>query len=191
MVTGSTAAGDVSSERSVELARVFSSEERFRAFYDRALPRIYGYLIHRCGGDASIAEDLTQQTFTEAVRQRHTFDGRADPLTWLTAIARHKLADHYRRRSREEHRRLRLVVREIETADEGRAWRGIEEREAILRALRMLPPLHRVALVLRYADGLSVREISAELARSESSTESLLTRARQAFRKHYGEPTDG
>ena len=40
------------------------------------------------------------------------------------------------------------------------------------------------------ADGLSVREIGSELGKSESSIESLMTRARDAFRRSYGEPTD-
>ena len=186
----SVATGDAISERSADFARVFASEDDLRAFFERALPRIYGYLLHRCDGDASVAEELTQQTFIEAVRQRHAFDGRADPLTWLTAIARHKLADHYRRRGTEERRRLRLVVKEIAADDDGRAWRQVDEREAIMRALASLPMLQRAVLVLHYADGLSVREISSELGKSESSIESLMTRARDAFRQSYVEPTD-
>jgi RNA polymerase sigma-70 factor (ECF subfamily) len=184
------ATGDATSERSAMLVRVFASEDGFRAFYERALPRIYGYLVHRCDGDASVAEELTQQTFIEAVRQRHSFDGRADPLTWLTAIARHKLADHYRRRGSEERRRLRLVVKAIAADDQGRAWRQIDEREAIVRALGSLPTLQRAVLVLHYGDGLSVREIGRELRKSESSVESLMTRAREGFRRSYGEPSD-
>ena len=178
-------------DRSAGLARAFASEAEFRAFYDRALPRIYGYLLPRCNGDPSVAEELTQQAFTEAVRERRAFDGRADPLTWLTAIARHKLADHYRRRDSEERRRVRLVVKEIAADREGRTWDRIDEREAIVRTLGNLPTLQRAVLVLHYADGLSVREIGAELGKSESSVESLMTRAREAFRRSYGEPTDG
>lgn len=184
------APSDARSERSDRFAALFASEDEFRIFYDRALPRVFGYVFHRCGGDRSVAEELTQQTFSEAVRKRHTFNGSADPLTWLTAIARHKLADHFRRLDRDEHRRLRLVVREIATAAEDRAWRRTDEREAIVRALATLPALQRAVLVLHYADGLSVREIGVELRKSESSIESLMTRAREAFRRSYEEPTD-
>lgn len=186
----STATGDATSERSAKLAEIFASQDEFRAFYERTLPRIFGYLVHRCGGDRSVAEELTQQTFSAAVKQHGAFDGRADPLTWLTAIARHQLADHYRRLDKEERRRLRLVVKEIAADKEGRAWHRIDEREAIVRALGSLPTLQRAVLVLHYADGLSVREISGELGKSESSIESLMTRARDAFRRSYGEPTD-
>ena len=41
----------------------------FRRFYEDALPRVYGYLLHRCGGSASVAEDLTQETFLAAVAE--------------------------------------------------------------------------------------------------------------------------
>ena len=186
----SAATGDATSERSTKLVAAFASEDEFRSFYERTLPRIFGYLFHRCGGDRSVAEELTQQTFIEAIRQRNAFDGRADPLTWLTAIARHKLSDHYRRLDNEERRRLRLVVKEIAADNEGRAWRRTDEREAIVRALGTLPALQRAVLVLHYADGLSVREMSGELGKSESSIESLMTRARDGFRRSYGEPTD-
>lgn len=186
----SAAASDPASERSVSLGRVFASESAFRAFYERALPRVFGYVLHRCGGDRSVAEELTQQTFSEAVRQRNTFDGRADPLTWLTAIARHKLADYYRRLDNEERRRIRLVVQEIAADAEGRAWRRTDEREAIIRALGTLPALQRAVLVLHYADGMPIREIGRELGKSESSIESLMTRARDGFRRSYGEPSN-
>jgi RNA polymerase sigma-70 factor (ECF subfamily) len=189
-VSESAAASDMRTERSAQLDAVFASEDAFRAFYEKSLPRIFGYLFHRCGGDRSVAEELTQQTFSDAVRHRAEFDGRSEPLTWLTAIARHKLADHYRRLASDERRRLRLVVKEIAAADEDRTWRQTDEREAIVRALGALPALHRAVLVLHYADRLSVREVGRQLGRSESSVESLLTRARDAFRRSYGAPTD-
>ncbi len=190
MVSESAVTDVETSERSAKFVEIFASEDAFRAFYDRTLPRIFGYLFHRCGGDRSVAEELTQQTFIEAVRQRNVFGGRADPLTWLIAIARHKLADHYRRLDHEERRRRRLVIKEIAAHGDGGAWQRVDEQEAIVRALATLPALQRAVLVLHYADRLSVREISGELGKSESSIESLMTRARDAFRRSYGEPTN-
>lgn len=189
-MTEATATRDSTAQRVAELAAVFGSEAAFRAFYERALPRIYGYLLPRCGGDRSVAEELTQQTFAAAVREHRAFDGRADPLTWLTGIARHKLADHFRRLDRDEHRRLRLVVREVAMNAETRAWRSFDEREAIVRTLAAIPAMQRAVLVLHYADGLPIRDIAAQLGKSESATESLMTRARDAFRREYGERSD-
>lgn len=172
-----------------ELAAVFADQVAFRTWYDMAVVRVYGYLYGRCGGDMHLAEELTQQTFLQAVRHWQTFDGRADPVTWLCTIARNKLTDHYRELDRQERRRLRLVVREIEMA-EVEVDRTVADREAVLEALRGLPPLQRAALILRYVDGLSVREVATALDRTEDATESLLRRAKERFREMYPEASD-
>ena len=84
-----------------DLNLIVANQAAFRDWYDHALPRVYRYLFTRCGHDAELAEELTQQTFVEGVRRRAGFDGRSDPVTWLCAIGRHKLVDHYRRSGRE------------------------------------------------------------------------------------------
>ena len=172
-------------------ARAFASETDFRAFYDQALPRIYGYLHDRCGGDPMVAEELTQQTFVAALRERSRFDGRSEPMTWLTAIARHKLVDHFRRLEREERRRVRLVAREIQVDPDPHSWNRVDERSTVLRVLASMPVNQRTVLVLHYADGLTIREMAHELGKSESAVESLMTRARDAFRRSYGGIGDG
>jgi len=183
IASGSLDAGPA--DRAATLAAAFASEGAFRAFYDQALPRVYSYLVSRCGGDRSAAEELTQETFIAAIRERRSFDGRSDPMTWLTGIARHKLADHFRRREREERRRLRLVVREVAVDPDGATWRSADERAEILRALAALPAMQRAVLVLHYADGLPIREMAAQLGKSEAAIESLMSRGREAFRKAY------
>jgi RNA polymerase sigma-70 factor (ECF subfamily) len=144
--------------------------------------KIYSYLYPRCGGDEALAEELTQQTFIRAIERRETYEGRSNVITWLCSIARNKLADHYRRVDRDERRHLRLVVRELPIAAGERATSAVEDREVIMSALRVLPASQRAAVVLCYIDGLSVRETAAALSRSESATESLLTRARERLR---------
>ena len=127
----------------------------------------------------------------EAVRHRGSYDGRSEPLTWLIGIARHKLVDHFRQQEREEHRRLQLVVRELQVDTDGAAWHDVDEREALFAALGRLTAAQQAVLVLHYADGLPVREVGRQLGRSEGATESLLTRAREALRAAYGEAGDG
>jgi RNA polymerase sigma-70 factor, ECF subfamily len=173
-----------------EFESAFADEASFRAWYDRMLPRIYSFVASRCGGPGPLAEDITQQAFVEAMRRRASFDGRSEVTTWLCAIARHKLADHFRGLEREERRRLRLVVREVEPAGVTDAWQASDERDAINRALRTLPAAQRAALVFRHFDGLSIREIAALLKRSDSAVESLLARARDNFRIAYRGPLD-
>lgn len=168
-------------ERS-EFRSLFEDERRFRAWYDAALPTVYGYVFHRCGGIRQIAEELTQEAFVEAVRSRDRFDGRSDPVTWVCAIAKHRLVDHFRRQHRDERRRLRLLAGG-EGTDRAVAPSGSEERDLVLRTLRGLPALQRAALVLHYLDDLPVSEIAGDLDRSESAVESLLARGREGFRR--------
>lgn len=168
------------------LAAVFASESAFDAWYERMLPRVYAYVCSRCGRDQDLAEDITQLTFVEAVRHHDSFAGRSDPFTWLCSIARHKLADHYRALDSEERRHLRLVERARDT-DGSIDGLPVEEREVINRALATLPALQRAVLLFTALDGLSVREAAALLDRTESATESLLHRARAAFRRAYAE----
>ncbi len=64
--------------------------------YDDALPHVYGYLLARCG-DRGLAEDLTAESFLAAVHAVRK-PGAAEPsVPWLIGVARHKLADHWRR----------------------------------------------------------------------------------------------
>jgi RNA polymerase sigma-70 factor, ECF subfamily len=152
--------------------------------YEIALPQVYGYLLSRCRS-RPLAEDLTAETFLAAVAASRQWP--APPLgpAWLVGIARHKLADHWRRQAREE-RHLGLVHGE---GDEP----GDDPWEARLEALRArqvldgLGPHHRAALTLRYVDGLPVAAVAEHLGRTIHATEALLVRARAAFRQAYGE----
>lgn len=158
----------------------------FRHWYDLVLPRVYRYLLARAG-EPWLAEELTQQTFAEAIRNRRRFDGRSDVVTWLCAIGRNKMVDHFRRAGREATRHQRLVAL---GGDAGHALETVpvEERDAIRRALAELPHDQRLALIFRYLDQMPVRDVAAQLGRSEKATESLLSRARHGFRLAYGGP---
>src|SRR6266550_3263552 len=144
---------------------------RFRLWYDDALPRVYRYLLAHCG-DQSLAEEVTQEAFVEAIRTRRRFEGRSDAVTWICAIGRNRIVDHARHDRRSASRHLRLI--EAGGDRESRAWGQSDAREDVHRALSTLLPDQRLALMLRYLDGLPVREIADLLHRSASATESML-----------------
>jgi RNA polymerase sigma-70 factor, ECF subfamily len=127
------------------------------ALYDEALPVVYGYFVRRCG-DRGAAEDLTSETILAATDTARKSDPPPISVPWLLGVARHKLADHYRRR----HDRLTVPVAE-------------------------LPEPHRTVLVLRYMDDCPVGECTELIGRTVHATEALLVRARQAFKKQYPE----
>lgn len=150
------------------------------ALYDEALPQVYGYLLSRCGQKA-LAEDLTAETFLAAVDTVR----RDQPISiaWLVGVARHKLVDHWRRLAREE-RSLALVPVEPEPPWED----GVLDAVTARAVLERLGPQHRLALTLRYLDGLPVPEVARLLDRTLHATEALLVRARAAFRRAYDTP---
>jgi RNA polymerase sigma-70 factor (ECF subfamily) len=147
--------------------------------YDQALPQVYGYLLARCGQRA-LAEDLTAETFLAAVDTAR----RDQPVSipWLVGVARHKLVDHWRRQAREE-RSLTLAVDEPTDP-----WDCVLDAVTAREVLDRLGPHHRLALTLRYLDGLPVPEVARLLDRTVHATEALLVRARAAFRRAYDLP---
>jgi RNA polymerase sigma-70 factor (ECF subfamily) len=149
--------------------------------YDDALPHVYGYLLARCG-DTGLAEDLAAESFLAAVHAVRK-PGAADPsIPWLIGVARHKLADHWRRVEREQ-RGLRLLDHEPARADD--PWETVVDRIRAREVLDRLGAHHRAALTLRYLDGLPVPEVARHLNRTLHATEALLVRARAAFREIY------
>jgi RNA polymerase sigma-70 factor (ECF subfamily) len=174
-----------------ELQLALASDAAFESWYRRTLPRVYSYLLPRCANDGALAEELTQQTFIAAVERRSRYDGRSDTVTWLLGITRHKLADHFRMCEREERRRMRLEIRQLELGHGEVQKPGLDDRPAIADALNSLPTAQRAVLVFVVLDDLTVAEAARLLGRSPSATQSLLHRARDAFRRAYrGELSD-
>lgn len=173
--------------RADDFRRVFEDAASLRSWLDVALPSVYRFVFARCGADDGLAQEITQETMVEVVRRRATFDGRADPLTWVCGIARHKIADHFRAKYRDQRLRSRLVERrtDIPESEEN----VTVTHEAVVETLRALPESQRVVLALHYLDAMPVHEIAERLGRSESAVESLLARGRDTFRRAWG-PTE-
>jgi len=168
-----------------ELEAALDNDRAFESWHRRMLPRVYSYLLSRCAGDVTLAEELTQQTFIAAIDRRSRFDGRSDAITWLCGIARHKLADHFRSREREERRQMQIQVRQIELDYHARNQMGLEDRTLIAETLRSLPASQRAVLVFVVLDDLPVGEAARLMGKSRGATESLLFRAREGFRRAY------
>jgi RNA polymerase sigma-70 factor (ECF subfamily) len=155
--------------------------ERLFAEYERPL---LNYL-YRLLGDAALAEDLTQETFTRAWNARRSLPGVQNPRAWLYRIATNLARDHIRR--------ARLMAWLPFFADEDRepalladAPEGdpIEARK-MRRALLKLTEEYRTPLVLYTCQSFSVAEIAATLNLSTDAVKQRLVRARQQLREAY------
>lgn len=169
-------------------AEGYDAPRALLTLYDEALPSVYGYFVRRCA-DRATAEDLTSDTFLAAMDAARKWGTRSDetppPITvpWLIGVARHKLADHYRRR----HDRFTDPVAELPEPDGEDRWDAEVDRIVAESVLARLPEHHRTVLALRYMDDRSVPECAELIGRTVHATEALLVRARRAFKKHYPE----
>jgi RNA polymerase sigma-70 factor (ECF subfamily) len=163
------------------------AEHGLLELYDRALPHVYGYLRVRCDSQA-LAEDLSAETFLAAVDASRKPNPPPVDVPWLIGVARHKLADHWRRRARET-RNLQAVGADPTVDD---PWDVELDALHARDVLGELAPQHRAVLTLRYLDDLPVAQVAELVGRSVHATEGLLVRARAAFRRVYipGEEVD-
>ena len=148
--------------------------------YANTIADVYGFIALRTGGDHALAEDITAETYAAAVR--HFNAGRATEVTlsWLRTVARRRLIDHWRHQNAAAPKLALLVDRAVGPEVDPR-------RDHVVAALAALSAPQRTALVLQHVEGYSVAEVAGVLGRSEKATESLLGRARNAFRARYRE----
>lgn len=151
--------------------------EAFAPLYERHVERVFRYLRAR-GADEDAAADLTSVTFERALRHIDRYrPGGAGFLPWLLRIARNASIDAGRRR-----RDLPLdpdhaaSLTDPEHSPEDAAI-AAEQRRWVHSLVARLPEPQRDALVLRFAGGLSSREIAAVIGKSDSATKKLLTRS--------------
>lgn len=160
--------------------------------YDRYFDRVYSLVFNQVDRNRDVAEDIVQETFLAALKSAKGFRGRSSAYTWLCSIAYHKVADYYRRQSRERKRMVSGV--DVDTVDDaenpGRQPQpdslieSAETRQVVNEALSKLPWDYRQVLILKYVEELSVQEISQIMDRSPKSVEGLLTRSRKALQTH-------
>lgn len=185
---------DVSGEQEL-IARMLAGDERaFATFFDSHFPRVYRFALPRLNRDADAARDVVQATMTKAMRRLADFRGEAAIFTWLCQICRHEIADYVRARRRhaahvvpyEDTPEVRAVLESIEAPEDEQPDRahGRGEVLGLIRSvLDRLPSRYGDALEWKYIDGRSVEEIGDLLGIGHTAAQSLLQRARVAFRE--------
>jgi RNA polymerase sigma-70 factor (ECF subfamily) len=176
--------------------RLIRGDERaFDTFVDEYYPRLYRFTYPRVGRDAEAAQDVVQSTFEKVIRKVGSYRGEASLFTWLCSFCRYEIAAFWRRRGRrapevefvEDSPDARAALETLGVLSEGSISRF--EREELSRMvwviLDHLPVHYGNALQWKYIHGLSVREIARRMGSSPKAAESLLTRARQAFRDGF------
>ena len=132
---------------------------------------VYKFLLSQCH-DADLAEELTQETFYQAVRSIDRFNGSCKVSVWLCQIAKHLWYQHLRKRKPEE-----------PLPEDGLPGPSRQGHLDLLRQIHALPPSTREVVYLRAFGGLSFREIGDVLGRTETWARVTFYRGKEALRK--------
>ncbi len=178
------------------IARILTGDdEAFDSFVDDYYPRLYRFTYPRVGTDPEITMEVVQATFEKVIPKLSYYRGEASLFTWICSICRAEIAGYWRRHGKsaptvalaEDSPEVRAALETLEALDE--TPDELLERRELARLVRVvldhLPIRYGDALDWKYIQGLTVREVAARLEISPKAAESLLTRARQAFRDGF------
>lgn len=182
-------------ERSVERAlvrRMVAGERRaFEEFAEAYIPALHRFASFRLNHDRELTREIAQTTLVKAIEKITSYRGEASLMTWLCACCKTEIAAHFRR-SRSRPTEVEWTEERVAEATplnrtppdgpERSVLRG-ESVELVHVALDRLPPRYAQVLEWKYLDNLSVKEIADRIELKTKAAESLLTRARNSFRK--------
>jgi RNA polymerase sigma-70 factor (ECF subfamily) len=158
----------------------------FEAIYDRYNAVVYSTAL-RVIGDASLAEDVTQEIFLRLWRQPDRYvASRGRFLSWIISVSRNRSLDEIRRRGRRqryESASPEQQEREFpagDANDPSRLALAADDRDRIREALALLPPEQKQVLELAYFHGLTQQEIAEKL---EQPLGTVKTRIRLGMQK--------
>jgi RNA polymerase sigma-70 factor (ECF subfamily) len=168
-------------------------EQAFEAFFDAYFARVYRFALPRLNGDVEATQEVVQFALTKAMRKIAEFRGDSGLFTWICQICRHEVVDHIRTQRRSRHivliddlPELRLAIESVEAPEDYDLVRnyGRDEVGRLVRAvLDRLPASYGDALEWKYIEGHSVAVIGERLWIGTTAAQSLLARARIAFRE--------
>ncbi len=175
------------------IRRMLAGDERaFEAFFSAYFARVYRFALPRLNGDVEATQEVVLSALTKALRNLSDFRAESNLFTWLCQICRHEVVDHIRARRRSRHvvliddePELRMALESIEAPEDYDllAKYGRAEVSRLVRVvLDRLPSSYGDALEWKYIQGDSVEVIGERLGIGTTAAQSLLARARVAFR---------
>jgi RNA polymerase sigma-70 factor, ECF subfamily len=183
---------DVTQDRHLVRRMRGGDERAFDEFFDAYYPRLFRFALARTRREDA-AEDIAQATIVLAIRKVGTWRGEAALFTWLCTLCRHEIAAYCRRHDQpevivaEDAPEVRARLEALALALDGPQQQL--EREDLARLVQLtldyLPARYGDVLEWKYLHELSMRDIAARLDTTTKAVESLLARARDAFRTGF------
>ena len=149
------------------------------AIYHSHAQTVYKFLLAQCH-DPDLAEELTQETFYQAVRSIGRFDGSCKLSVWLCQIAKHLWYQYLRKHQREPSSLESVSEPAAPSAEDGLLEQ--EGRLTLLRQIHQLPELQREVVYLRAFGNLSFREIGDVLGKTENWARVTFYRSKEKLR---------
>lgn len=177
-------------------ARVAAGEQAaFDYFFKEYFPRLYRFTLSRVDNDPHLAEEIVQRAMCVVVRKMGTYRGEALLFTWLCQICRAEHASVFRQRKIEmiddlpieDHPAVQAALESMNATDDRpeSAQRRDEIAHFVKTTLEYLPAKYATALEMKYVQGCSVAEIGEKLGVGTKAAESILSRARAAFKEGF------
>lgn len=162
--------------------REAASEARIRQVYGETIDALYAYASRRCGGDRSLAEDVTQETWLRAVRDWQRSGLPKEPLAWLTVVARNLILNHHRRRGTVPLENV-TAAELLAAVDDDRVSDSSEIASMVTQAMSRLPRGEAQLLEAFHFERSRVAQIAKVFGLSERAVEGRLRRARERLRR--------
>jgi RNA polymerase sigma-70 factor (ECF subfamily) len=162
-----------------------SDPSRFADLYEDNFYRVYAYIARRVG-NRHVAEDLTSDVFREALAGISKFEWRGAPFAaWLLRIALRTVADHFKRSGREAVKRSGREAGNTMVELSDPASDEFERSAILFELVDRLPEAQFRVIHMRFVEQKSIREIAAELGRSEGAIKQLQFRAIESLRAQW------
>jgi RNA polymerase sigma-70 factor (ECF subfamily) len=181
-------------DRELVQGMLAGQESAFQQFFAIYFPRVYRFALPRVNRDVEACKEVVQTTLTKAVRNLAGFRGEAALFSWLCQICRRQIVDYLRANQRHSERvvlieddpELRAALESVEAPLEEEPqyqYGAAETRQLVQSVLDRLPSRYGDVLEWKYVEGCSVEEIAERLGVGQIAVQSLLARARNAFRE--------
>ncbi len=168
----------------------------FDAFFSSYYPRLYRFALVRLDGDVDLADETAQVVLCQAISKLDTYRGEAPLFSWLCTFCRYEISKQRKARQRaqgdtplvEDDPSVRAALDSLlanASTDPDAAVYQHEIRRLVKVAMDHLPALYADTLEAKYVHDMTVKEIADVIGKSPKATESILTRARNAFKENF------
>ena len=156
-------------------------QEAFTQLYEEHFDKIYRYIVFKIG-NATEAEDMTQQVFLNALKSISSFKWKGVPFSaWLFRIAHNQIVDHLRKKKQST-----VPLDESLASSDDNLQLVVEQKldiEQMLLATKQLTEAQREVISLRFAGELPIAQVARTMGKSQGAVKALQHSAIIALRK--------